>query len=354
MSGIDYSKWDKMDFSDDESDESQSSSAHPRVTRLDEPSRVSYSSSGVTIEESKPKPYSSNNSNITNSTGFHLQSQLQDSAEVQPDLGSEILRERTQKCDQGDEVKATTNAKNKQTKFNAKLDRMTKNGSSVVDPTTNTKILWSQDRNEVNLHIFYNSSTSKSIPSRDIRVNLVGGLPYEDRTAAVGSASTSADGRGNKHEHENTDMKQNTTIKGRLTISVEGRDEKILEGDLEYHVHFPEGEDALDWTIETDAGAGTGTGTGTDPSTKYLHVTLLKAVPMEGITVWWSRPLSHLPEIDVVADIDGRRTGNGTENGTSTHDAREQWKRSWDEAHKLFRANVKDRKPQEIDTTGYK
>jgi hypothetical protein len=249
MSGIDYSKWDKMSFSDEDSTSSCEKSA-PRVTRLDEPSRVTFSSKGATVEAAS----------------------------------------KTSKT----EV-STTHKKEK--KKSSGLKRMTKNGAFYVDPVTRNKVFWSQDRDEVILRICYD----QSIASRDIRVNILGALKYEDRHSAVGSPEAGAMCGG----------------KRRLTVSAIGRDAPLLEGDLDYNVHFAEDEGALDWEIDV-----------TDPSRKVIQVTFLKAVPMQGLTVWWSRPLSHFPDIDVASGIDGRNK-------------HEQLKQSWEEAHQLFRDKIK-------------
>ena len=253
MSRIDYSKWDKMDFSDD--DESSSSSfddATPRITRLDEPSRLTVSPKGATLEHA-PK---------------------------------------TEKRAPKVEMSTVHQSGNR---FDNRMKLMVKNGASHVDPVSKNKVWWSQDRGEVIIRISYN----QSIASRDIKVKILGGLNYEDRYASC--------------------MPEG---KPKLMVSAVGKDVPILEGDLEYNVYFPEGEDTLDWEIDV-----------TDPSRKLIQITLLKAVPMQGLTVWWSRPLAHFPAIDVVSDIEGRQ---------KHENKHEEWKKSWDTAHKLFKEKMKE------------
>ena len=56
IKGIDYSKWDKMDFSDDDDESANSEQNIPRVTRLDEPSRVTcYNDGSINIRKGETK-----------------------------------------------------------------------------------------------------------------------------------------------------------------------------------------------------------------------------------------------------------------------------------------------------------
>mmetsp|Transcript_23659 Transcript_23659/g.48402 ORF Transcript_23659/g.48402 Transcript_23659/m.48402 type:complete len:111 (+) Transcript_23659:105-437(+) len=45
--GIDYSKWDRMDFSDDSSSDSEDDAPRPHVTSLDQPGRVTLRPDGT-------------------------------------------------------------------------------------------------------------------------------------------------------------------------------------------------------------------------------------------------------------------------------------------------------------------
>jgi len=279
MSGIDYSKWDKMDFSDDES---ASSDNAPRVTRLNEPSRVTYSSDGVNVESS------------THATVSHT---TQTKVATKTSISS---------AEEG----------------NIRIGLMTKNGASFVDPDTKYESFWSQDRSEVVLCILYDQS---SIDSCDIRVHVTGAVNYEGRHSAVGGFDGS----------QNTDGVEGS--KGKVVVSAVGRDSPILEGHLAYPTHLSEGEDEVDWEIDV-----------TDPSKKIIRITLLKAVPMQGLTVWWSRPLLHFPEIDVVSGIEDRDMPSSSKSSKNKNQ-QEQWKDSWDEAHRMFRDKVKQREKESID-----
>lgn len=61
---------------------------------------------------------------------------------------------------------------------------------------------------------------------------------------------------------------------------------------------------------------------------KVVLVTLYKAVPMEGVCIWWRRPLMNFPEIDIV-------------NNESAPSKSKEFLQAWDEAHRLFREKKK-------------
>jgi hypothetical protein len=282
--GIDYSKWDKIDYgSDDESSNAEDDT--PRVTRLDESSAVTFSSKGVDVKPSQ-----------------HLSTQ---SAVVKP------LSKDVPTSEPGTQLERSKTI-------------LTKNGSTYIDPETKNEIYWCQDRNEAILSIRYDH---ESIQSKDIRVDMTGALKYEDRHAAVGVDSDIGEVKGSQ---------------GKIVVSAveNSKSRIILQGYLGYPIHLSENESEVDWEIDV-----------TDPNMKMIRVSFQKSVPMQGLTVWWSRPLLHFPEIDVVSDIEGRNKvpSNECSGEKNEHD---EWKRSWDEAHKMFRENVKNRGKEVIDIHG--
>jgi len=283
--GINYSKWDKMDYgSDDESSGAEEDT--PSVTKLDEPSAVTFSSQGVNVEPSQR--ISANN----------------------PVPKVEVIKPRARELSISEAERQMVGRKK----------MLTKNGSIFIDPETKNEVHWCQDRNEVILSTRYDHT---SILSKHIRVDVIGSLKYEDRHAAVGVDSDVDGVKGSK---------------GKVVISAVGNSKPriILQGYLGYPIHLSESEHEVDWEIDV-----------TDPNMKLIRVTLRKAVPMQGLTVWWSRPLLHFPEIDVVADIEGRNTTSDAVPGKKNkHD---KWKQSWDEAHKMFREKVKNIEKEVID-----
>lgn len=299
--GIDYSKWDKMNFSDDDDDdESDDDSTHaknaPRVTRLDEPSRVTCNPDG-SVQINKA-------TTTATTTAKAIEETEESVSKVKP------LYDRFVKSDD-DKTK------------NDKLNLLTRNGGSFVDPSTGTESYWSQDRNEVVLSIAFDPS---KFSSRHIRVQVRGALNYKDRFAAVGGDRATDTGTGTKGGSGNSKGKINVTTTCGSTI---------IEGYLAYAIYLPEDEEEVDWEIDA-----------TNPKKKLIKITLLKALPMQGLTIWWSKPMMNYPEIDVVKDIEGR----GNEDGDAkTKSKQEKMKASWDEAHRLFREKVKNREKQVID-----
>ena len=92
-------------------------------------------------------------------------------------------------------------------------------------------------------------------------------------------------------------------------------------------------EDEIDWEVSVSG------------DVKMIRMTLLKAVPIQGLTIWWSRPFLHFPSIDVTTDIKGKDMSNRDDGQKTQH---KQWKETWDEAHRLFRENIKHREKQLI------
>ena len=304
---LDYSKWDKMDFSDDEDDDGQdtiSSSHGPRVTRLDGPSRVTCTPNGsVEIQENASVP-------TTTMTTTNVPA---------VDVSNDSLETNTIPSRN---PKSSTIAPHEVDRIEK---RLTKNGGSYLDPATKNTIFWSQDRKEVILTISYDF---KSIRSKDIRVNLSGAIPYQDRCAAVSNPNSTA-------------SDANPDSKGSLTVMGGERQEIVLlQGELPHFVYLSEGEEEMDWEIDV-----------TDPDRKLIKITFLKAVPMSGVVIWWSRPLLHFPEIDVVKDIEGRgsMSKGDVSPSVSVPSKQEQMKEAWEEAHRMFREKIKKKELKTID-----
>lgn len=264
MPGVDYTKWDKMDFSDDES----TSSKMPIVTKLAKPSRVSLSATS----DAREIPI--------HDTATNLNLMLNEQPERR--LGFEV---------------------------SSREMKLTKNGSSFIDPVTKNQIFWSQDRTEVILNIPYDYL---SIITRDIRIHVTGALRYEERfSAGIHNSSHSTETEGKS--------------RGKLVISAVGRELPILDAEMCYPIYLPEGEDELDWEVINIA------------AEKVICLTLFKAVPIYGVTVWWSRPFRHLPKINIHSDIEDRHLSKDDKI------KQRQWKEAWDEAHRQFHNKMRQK-----------
>jgi hypothetical protein len=301
--GIDYSKWDKMNFSDDEEEEEEDEESSndlgrqhtPRVTRLDTPSRVICSTDGsIDIQQG----IGTNNETIT-----------KPKAEQEEEL---VVRQKPEHCDDMSPKvsieKSTTNI----------IKLLTRNGGSYIVPSSNTQTFWSQDRNEAVLSVVFDSS---KISSRDIRVRVKGGLNYNDRHSAVGGMRPQA----------NDD---NCESKGEIQITTTTGIE-LFRGSVAYDFYLSEDEEEVDWEIDA-----------TNEQQKMVKITLLKALPMQGLTIWWNKPILGYPDIDVIKDISDRVKKSNDNGEIANKD--EEMKDVWDEAHRLFRERVKQREKYSV------
>ena len=285
--GIDYSKWDKMDYGDssDEDDGGKAGSSvgegdaqamvsgttqpagadRPRVTRLDGPSRVTRDADGmITIDRTQPQA-----SPMTSASTTHV-------SQKQPQL---ITRS--------------------QSNLN---QRLTKNGGQFTDEATQSQIYWCQDRQEVIIHIEFDAG---EIKSKDIRVIASGMVAYGERNAAVGGGECN----GKLRVTAKVDNGNGNTTK------------TLIEGELPHKIHLAEDEEGVEWEILTEA------------DRKFVVVTLRKAVPMAGVVIWWDCILKHCPKIDLCG-IEGR-------NKKSSNSSGDGMESPWEEAHRLFKEKVK-------------
>jgi len=291
---IDYSKWDKMDFSDDsigsEADTNTSCAqlCRPRITRFDERSSVTWTGSGSLI-------FTRGSKNDKEKEGC---SQNETFPSVETCGGKSIAPSIILDPE--------------------KISLLTKNGGVFHDKRTDCEVYWSQDRYEVVLSIDFNSS---KIGSRNIRVKVTGAFSYEDRHCATVS-------NGKKAQN------------GKGTVTVWNNMAVLLKGELSHFIHLAEGEEGVDWEIDTSSA-----------SKKLIRITLLKALPMQGLTIWWNRPLMNFPEINV-ADIECRcnmgSTVKNRVNMVDRKDSQGKMKEVWEEAHGLFLEKVKNRKKIEL------
>jgi len=272
---IDYSKWDKIDYGssseNDEGDEANNKQSQPRVTRLDQPSRVTRTADGeLVIEQATEAGKQQNSSHI--------------------DV-----------------------AKRKSLKTNEKTIRV-QSASQAIPPSWSDKggadvvhgrlLYWCQDRYSVTLRVELPSEHSWTCEVTNF-------LPFDDRYRAVGSP-----------EHAPHLVIRRQQPKGEIkpSSSTENRGDILLESDFAYPIHAEEdsGESA-DWSIEKLA-----------QGKKFMAVTVLKATPMEGITLWWKRPLVDCKEIELTW-----RSEEGKNNAFA---------QAWDDAHKTFREKAGTRK----------
>jgi len=336
--GVDYSKWDRMDFSDDDdendndsSELNNSSSTKPRVTTLDGPSRITRDPDGTI--------------NIVGDSDIPTARQQQ---QQQPQhklttvktktnnvTSSPITTERSVAHD-------TKKEDEQQQQHDKQVSILTRNGSSFIDSVTKSRVYWCQDRQDVTISIEYDPDEIHS--GKYVNVELKGALPFRNRFCAVGS--TGGGGINNI----------GTGNKGSLYVSsFHPKNEKrlLLHGDLPHFVHLAEEEDDdddtnnVDWEIIDRVQSNN---TQNEKKKKLIRITLHKASPMEGVTLWWSKPLVHCPEVDVTSmqDRHQQRSSNSSKSDDGGIDNKknkgEEFKKAWDEAHMLFRERMKEKK----------
>ena len=253
MPGIDYSKWDKVDYGDS-SDESDCLD-HPRVTRLDGPARVTRDADGmITIDRSSAGPLAVASRPPTTEAGFITTAPTATNISDAPSNADAAAPQVVPLASQS-----------------ALNDKLTTNGGRFVDEQTKSHIFWSQDRQEVIVSIEF---VADKIRSRNIHVEATGLISYGERNAAV--AGSDDDGQ----------LKVTAKMDSGETVN-------LLEGDLTHKVHLAEDEDDIEWEILSEG------------DRKFVCITLRKAVPMAGVVVWWDQILKHCPKIDL-SSIRGR------------------------------------------------
>lgn len=320
MSGIDYSKWDNLDeYSDDDDDNisnegnsagigGSSLSKTPRVTRLDEPCKVTFggnSSSTTPIINIQP---------TTVTTATTTQSIRTDTCEnPHNDERTGMNKERN-------------NSSSSTTTSCQQPSSWTERGGLIVSESTTTTIdgkltkkrmlYWSQDRYSVTLRLELHEQSNDEEEKIQL-VDVDGILPFCDRFCATGSTRPVLRCLGITTTTENKILYANNTGNNPLVL---------LEGELPHPVHLAEEDDTVDWSIVRD-----------NSYCRFLIITLYKAVPMQGLSVWWRRPMMKFPELDLEQVKDQPTTNHIGTSGTSSQD----FLKSWEEAHKIFREEKK-------------
>ena len=322
---VDYSKWDRMDFSDSD-DDNDTNQLSPRVTSLDSLGRVTIGTDGsLEIGKSSLPPQPSKKSAAV-------------------DIASEKVK--------AEEVR-------KERKLQQWKDQLTRNGGehyTTVQYKQNTDIklpiYWSQDRYSVTLRLGF---PHLLFPSKSIRVQVLGALNYKDRFSAVGSGSMSG--------YRDVDQDGSTAYGAVEIISVDSDKTKtlLLSDKIPRPVYMNQNEDEIGFDIEDNLGVETNPSSGDTKCTKLISITFPKAVPMEGMVIWWENALLGLPKIDTtnisertnpvdkVMTVEEYNNSMDKKQTASPGDAKkEAFAKAWNEAHLMFREKVKAKEKQEV------
>lgn len=184
----------------------------------------------------------------------------------------------------------------------AKIEDWSQNGG-VVTTEMGAKLYWSQDRYSVCLRL---SLPSSQVKGNQLQVNIENMLPFKDRHIAVG-----------------TDQKAQLNVI--WTDPATGDSKMLLEGDFPHAVHASEDEE-LDWGIDRL------TEHDSKKEVALLVITVRKAVPMEGVVIWWKRPLTKFAEIDP------------TQANPGDASRAKEFQNAWEEAHRQFREKIQEKK----------
>jgi hypothetical protein len=357
---VDYSKWDRMEFSS-ESDSEEGGSNNdedentPRVTSLNQPGRVTISADGtIQIVQSSP-------SSPGSSSTEQQQRRRQDNscASDFPVVSGSVSGNTV-------DISSLPSAKVDDKLNNNKIQEhqirreqlLTRNGgrhTTTVD-TNQTQIrlpiYWSQDRYIVTLRLGFPTS---QFPSKTIRVKVLGALKYEDRHSAVGSGSMMTD-YISKHQDGGDDDSPSFGSVKIVSVSNDNNHETVLfNGLLPRPIHLNQDEQDVEYEIEDAINVTTDKGVMNKEEDeaycdRFVSIIMPKAVPMHGMILWWDRPMVGFPKINVAliqdrnipqcSSVDGDAKCNSSRN---IHDIekKEAFQKAWAEAHEMFREKMK-------------
>lgn len=358
MSGLDYSKWDKMASEMSDSDEENGEAGNtPHVTVFDKPQSVSFGGTASSAGTSK---------GFYNSIGNMARSSSKSSSQCSNDhispCGASVtlLTDRATSIDSGrknatardgDAGTSSADASSLTPKIPQTADdaRLTENGMAVKEGDQNAggrgrlRYVWRQTRSEVivvvpappetraadvlvSLEPKAETITEGVVDLLRVAVTMPRGLGIT--SDAVGMQQIS---RGNEKE-----------------VVV------LLDGELSFQGKL-DGEGNVDWQLKDFPGTviaraevlpndesapGSAADAGESPvrDCRGIEVTLLKHCPIPGVTLWWRSLLKGGPEIDVTS-IQGRPVN--------------KHRTAWEEALGMFKDKMAKRKKQDkipVDT----
>lgn len=306
MSGVDYSKWDKM--ANEMSDSDEENGNHPEVTTFDEPQSVTFGGTPDSqANEGRDGPGDTDSPSgvaapIDGSAGG---------------AGAAAAAGNTAAAAPRPKVQAPIND-----------DQLAENGSAVWRNTEDggrvLHYVWRQARAEVTVVVPVPSGTRAG----DVEVSLsakpetIAEGVAELLRVSVKAARTGGDPGANAAGQKGAEL------------------QSLLEGELAFQAKLDaEGEGEVDWELKDypgtvvarDTAAGGEKGSAGGGDRRGVEVVLRKHCPVPNAAVWWKSLLKGEPEIDVSA-IKGRATNN--------HQS------VWEEALGMFKEKVAARKSQ--------
>ncbi|EED90606.1 predicted protein [Thalassiosira pseudonana CCMP1335] len=333
---VDYSKWDRMDFSDSDSGDEADDDQQPRVTSLDTPGRVTIGADGSLDIKLSTLPTSSS---VDSRVAAVASSDGSDNGGGSRTLPSMMI--------EGEQSK-------KARKMHQWQTQLSHNGGqhnitvTFEQESIQLPVYWFQDRYAVTLRVGFHPSL---FPSKSIRVRVLGAIEYKDRYSAVGSGSSTGEF---ENDEEGTASFGTVDI---LSVTPDKKETVLLSGKLPRPIHLNQDEDEIGFEIEDNLAmmdniSKATTETTSDSCTKFVTVVLPKAVPMYGMVIWWDRPLIGFPTIDLSSIQDRSNQTekimsideyNASMDNNITNASTASVQQAWEEAHEQFRQKGKER-----------
>ena len=354
---VDYSKWDRMEFSDSSDSEEGSVNgdpSRPRVTSLQEPGRVTISADGsVQIGQAESSGSTDTTKQQLSSSALPVVSGSNsgDAVDISslPDINARDDDEHAVNTKE----KQQQQQQQQQQEQNRQEQVFNRNGGKHFTKACTKKaqirlpVYWSQDRYAVTLRIGF---STKQFPSRTIRVHVSGALKYEDRHSAVGSGSMMTDyiSKQNNDSTDNGNGGNGPSFGSVKVVSISSDDQEetvLFNGLLPRPIHLNKDEEEVEYEIETSASDTIITDDDNDDDKeetccdRFVAIVLPKAVPMHGMVLWWDCPIVGFPKISV-ASIQDRQT-LAAKSSSSNDEKKEAFQKAWAEAHDMFREKMK-------------
>lgn len=336
---LDYSKWDKIgDDDDDDSDEGRRR-LRPRVTRLDEPSSVTFGGQPQQ-QQQQPRTTAPARPAGDHSSSALISAELPAPSLLPPKIPAAPTADKSSVVVADDNTATATSTTTTEAPSSARCYTVpaswTDKGAAVPLPqiqegdgsdaaaaaegtirksptnTTPHQYYWSQDRAAVHVRIplVPVETTAAEACKISYHVSVSHILSYAERYHAVMSSS-------NEPQRLVITAQQQQQQQGSAATPTTPTETTILlQGNLMHPVHLAEEDEedvnTVDWSIEHHPDEG-----------RYILVSLSKATPVMGMTLWWKKLLQE----------------NSTEIELTWVERNTAFQQAWDQAHEQFRAS---------------
>ena len=346
----DYAKWEKMEFDEDDEDDDGGKPRKPRVTKLEGPARITLGAPepSIAVAARQPPPATTASTAVmpavmaaTNSGkkaaisfDYSKWDHIDSDEELSDDAAADGIDDRYgyDREDQEDDYEDPLDVGEQQrlrevmaaadvvppppppsaapldptARYEALRSALTRNGAA------RESYLWRQTQGEVELCVLLPPGTR----ARAVRPELREQDPQAGRRQTLVLNRVGAPANG---------------VSSGVSGVISGGGDSWFVGELAYPVTQPEASDDLTWELtdfEPDGGR------------RLLHVTFQKEMP-NGVTVWWERALQGEAALDTTTLPDRKWA-----------DKLAKQQDSWQEAQRMFREKVKNRKKVPIDLGG--